>query len=169
MSQPPTPLRAGALAVLAGGLAFATALGTAGPASAAADTWQVPAQATVTVRGHGYGHGHGMSQYGAEGAARQGLGYRDIAQFYYPGTAWGSSAGRVTVQITADTTDDVLVAARSGLAVRDTAGGAWTALPANGASQWRGAPKGRGGGPGGGRTRRGDPRGGGGAAPGRPP
>ena len=126
--------------------AFAAFLATAlvgilapvAPAGAAStDVWKVPAQATITVRGHGYGHGHGMSQYGAEGAARQGLTYRQIAGFYYPGTDWGTAKGRVTVLITADTTDDLIVDARHGLTVRDTAGGPRTALPDNGATRWK--------------------------------
>ena len=42
-------------------------------AAAAGDqSYPVPAPARVTLKGHGFGHGHGMSQYGAEGAARQG-------------------------------------------------------------------------------------------------
>lgn len=32
-----------------------------------------------------FGHGVGMSQYGAMYAARQGIGYKDILAFYYPG------------------------------------------------------------------------------------
>src|SRR5918994_322921 len=60
------------------------------PASAVGEgSWAVPAKAWVTIKGHGYGHGHGMSQYGAAGAARQGLTFRQIADFYYPGTTWG--------------------------------------------------------------------------------
>jgi stage II sporulation protein D len=133
MSRTRAPLRAGLLsAVLAGAL-----LAAAAPATAVVDTWQVPAQASITVRGHGYGHGHGMSQYGAQGAALQGLTYREIGSFYYPGTAWGTRGGRVGVLLSADTTDDLVVRARSGLAVADTAGGGWTTLPDNGASQWR--------------------------------
>lgn len=103
------------------------------------DTWQVPGAAWVTIKGHGYGHGHGMSQYGAEGAAREGLTYRQIVEFYYPGTSWGVSRGRVSVLITADTSDDLEVLARTGLTVRDTdtpTGGRMT-LPDNGASRWR--------------------------------
>jgi SpoIID/LytB domain protein len=42
---------------------------------------------TFVVRGHGEGHGRGMSQYGALGAAMQGLGAAQILAFYYPGTA----------------------------------------------------------------------------------
>ena len=113
-------------------------LGTTAPASAVtADVWNVPSDARITVTGHGYGHGHGMSQYGAEGAAREGLTYRQIVQFYYPGTGWGTSAGRVTVLITADTTDDLVVEWRPGLSVRDTVGGPRKALPDNGASRWK--------------------------------
>ena len=125
---------------LAGLLAAALvgALGPGAPASAAStDAWRVPAHATITIKGHGYGHGHGMSQYGAEGAAREGLGYRQIVQFYYPGTDWGTAKGRVTVLITADTTDDLIVEARRGLTVRDTAGGGRVPLPANGATRWK--------------------------------
>lgn len=113
-------------------------LAGSGPAAAAeADVWKVPRSATITIRGHGYGHGHGMSQYGAEGAARQGLTHRQIAEFYYPGTAWGTSKGRVSVLLTADTTDDLIVAARPGLTVRDTAVKGRTVLPENGAKRWR--------------------------------
>ena len=87
----------------------------------------VPAQAKdgstvittpLTVTGRGYGHGHGMSQWGAEGAARQGLDYRGIVGFYYPGTGWGTATGKVRVLITADTSRSVVVLARSGLTAR---------------------------------------------------
>jgi stage II sporulation protein D len=116
-------------------LATALVLGAA-PAHAA-DSWPVPTDAVITVKGHGYGHGHGMSQYGAEGAARQGLTHREIVDFYYPGTKWGKAKGRVTVEISADTTDDLVVLARPGMSVRDTAGGDPAALPQNGATRWK--------------------------------
>ena len=103
----------------------------------AADAWKVPSDATITVKGRGYGHGHGMSQYGAEGAARAGLTYRQIAEFYYPGTTWGTAKGRVTVMISADTTDDLVVVPRAGLTVRDTAGSKRVELPDVGARYWR--------------------------------
>lgn len=125
-------------AVLPGmGLLGATALAPAPAHSAASASWPVPSQASITVKGRGYGHGHGMSQYGAEGAARQGLTYRQIAEFYYPGTSWGTSKGSVTVLITADTSDDLVVLARSGLVVRDTATRERFVLPDNGATRWR--------------------------------
>ena len=129
---PTRVLRAGSL-VLA-----ATLLLPTGPANAgAADSWRVPGQAWVTITGHGYGHGHGMSQYGAEGAARRGLSYREIADFYYPGTSWGVAKGRVTVLITSDTSDDLEVLATPGLTLQDLGGEGRTVLPDNGATRWR--------------------------------
>ena len=44
-----------------------------------------PADGVFHLEGRGYGHGHGMSQFGAEGAARQGLTPAQILAFYYPG------------------------------------------------------------------------------------
>ena len=119
------------------GLVALALLGSGAPAGAAADAWTVPPSAWVTVSGHGYGHGHGMSQYGAEGAARRGLTHRQILEFYYPGTSWGRSSGRVSVLISADTSDDLEVVTRPRLSIRDTAGGAPVTLPAKGASRWR--------------------------------
>lgn len=81
----------------------------------------IPHRATLVLHGHGYGHGHGMSQYGAEGAARQGLGYRQIVDFYYPGTTWATVGGQVKVLISGDTTSDVVVSPVSGLQVRSLA------------------------------------------------
>jgi stage II sporulation protein D len=99
--------------------ALTLVLSTLMPAgSASAATWPVPDGATVRIAGHGFGHGHGLSQYGAQRAATKGLGYRRIARFYYPGTRWGRSGGPVRVLISADTSRDVVVAARSGLVVR---------------------------------------------------
>ncbi len=39
----------------------------------------------VTIMGGGSGHGVGMSQYGANGMAKQGSNYREILEHYYPG------------------------------------------------------------------------------------
>ena len=121
-------------------LAVAALAAPAVPAHAAGDRWTVPHQATITIRGHGFGHGHGMSQYGAEGAARQGLTYRQIGDFYYRGTSWGTAQGRVEVLITGDTSDDLVVVARKGLVLRDRATGEKTELPDNGATRWRTVP-----------------------------
>jgi stage II sporulation protein D len=131
-------MRRSLLAVLVATLVVAASLAAAGPA-AAGDRWTVPTRASITVHGHGYGHGHGMSQYGAEGAARRGLSHRQILGFYYPRTRVGTTGGSVSVLITGDTTDDLVVVARQGLTVRDSRGKKVT-LPANGASLWRVAP-----------------------------
>jgi stage II sporulation protein D len=44
--------------------------------------------------GRGWGHGVGMSQWGAEGYARHGLGYRQILAHYYPHTHIGIAGAR---------------------------------------------------------------------------
>lgn len=42
--------------------------------------------------GRGAGHGVGLCQAGAEEMAKEGLNYRQILEFYYPGTSLGSSS-----------------------------------------------------------------------------
>ena len=116
---------------------LAGALALTGAPAHAADSWDVPRNATIVLKGHGYGHGHGMSQHGAEGAAREGLTYSEIAEFYYPKTSWGRAKGRIRVQITGDTTDDLVVLPRPGLKVRDLGSGQSWELPDNGATRWR--------------------------------
>jgi stage II sporulation protein D len=52
-------------------------------------TWIVAWRAQgdrVAVTTRGYGHGVGLSQWGAEGMARQGADYRAILAYFYPGT-----------------------------------------------------------------------------------
>jgi stage II sporulation protein D len=44
--------------------------------------------------GRGWGHGVGMSQWGAEGYARHGFGYRQILAHYYPNTHIGIAGAR---------------------------------------------------------------------------
>lgn len=41
----------------------------------------------VTLYGGGYGHGIGLSQYGADGMAKEGYDYREILETFYPGTS----------------------------------------------------------------------------------
>jgi stage II sporulation protein D len=124
------------LGALAAAVIPVALMAAAAPASAA-DTWNVPSRAWITIKGHGFGHGHGMSQYGAQGAAREGLGFRGIAEFYYPGTTWGEAKGRIRVLISADTTDDLVVRTRPGLVLRDSGTGQNTVLPDNDATLWR--------------------------------
>ena len=45
-----------------------------------------PAGTVFLLDGRGWGHGVGMSQWGAEGYARHGFGYRQILAHYYPQT-----------------------------------------------------------------------------------
>jgi SpoIID/LytB domain protein len=91
----------------------------------------------IVIQGHGYGHGRGMSQWGAQGAARQGVGWQRIVEFYYPGTTWGSAGRRIKVRITADTTSDVVVAKTAGLRVRPLRGGNVLVLPDRATQRWR--------------------------------
>jgi stage II sporulation protein D len=59
-----------------------------------------PADAKVKwkIKGAGFGHGVGMSQYGAYGYAKHGVGYQAILTHYYTGTSIGS-AGAKTVRV----------------------------------------------------------------------
>ena len=93
MSTRPSTARVRSLALAAVGAVTASLVTlplTAAPASAVStdQSYWVPVGRTVVLRGHGFGHGHGMSQYGAQGAAKQGLGYKQIVNFYYPRTTW---------------------------------------------------------------------------------
>ena len=67
-------------------LAAGVGVVASGSPASAAEIVPVPASGNITISGHGYGHGHGMSQYGARGAALQGLDAAHIVAFYYPGT-----------------------------------------------------------------------------------
>src|SRR5659263_657498 len=96
-----------------------------------------PSSVILTLEGHGWGHGHGLSQYGAQGAALQGVPASTILATYYPGTTAGHLADspmRVLVQESLP--DQLQVAATSGLAVVDADTGTTYALPA-GPARWR--------------------------------
>ena len=58
-----------------------------------------PADGVFHLEGRGYGHGHGMSQFGAEGAARQGLTPAQILAFYYPGTTLATATPTATIRV----------------------------------------------------------------------
>jgi stage II sporulation protein D len=68
------------LAVAACGVLALLGLGTA---RAEAAKW--------VVKGAGFGHGTGLSQYGAYGFAKQGVGYAAILAHYYTGTTLGTT------------------------------------------------------------------------------
>ena len=123
-------------------LPLALVLGVAStvlPAGAATvhQVWTIPASGAFKLVGHGFGHGHGMSQYGAQGAALQGLTANQILAFYYPGTTVASYSGNVAVLITADTTRDVIVLSQSGLSVTDLGSQKKYPLTRSGATRWR--------------------------------
>ena len=122
--------------------AVACALVALAAPAQAADDWAIPDGATIRINGHGYGHGHGMSQHGAQGAALAGLTHRQIAEFYYPGTTWGTAKGKVSVLVSADTSKDVVVRSRQGLRLRVLATGKVIDLAAARprATQWRLVP-----------------------------
>ena len=127
---------AGVLGVVA--VLLTGAVGSQAPAVTVDQSYWIPVGDRVVVRGHGYGHGHGMSQYGAYGAARQGLTVDQILAVYYPGLTPGTAGGRVRVLVSADTSDDVVVSPVAGLTVRDR--GAKTSYPLPeiaGVTRWR--------------------------------
>jgi SpoIID/LytB domain protein len=123
------------------GAVVASAALVASSLPAAAD--EVAAADTYTVTGYGYGHGHGLSQYGAQGAANQGVAWPQIVGFYYPGTTLGAARGTIKVLITADK-KDVVVDARDGLRLTRLTGGKTFTLSRlrPKASSWRIMPRG---------------------------
>ena len=111
------------------------------PSATAATNGQVywtPVTGKLVIDGHGFGHGHGMSQYGAQGAALQGLTHEQILAFYYPGTTLSSTRGKIRVLITADSDDVLTVKPVVGLTIRDLGAKANYALPAvSNVKAWR--------------------------------
>ncbi|MFT4010112.1 MAG: SpoIID/LytB domain-containing protein [Nocardioidaceae bacterium] len=106
-------------------------------------TYAVPKSRVLTIKGHGYGHGHGMSQYGARGAARDGLSWKKILAFYYPGTKRGTTANEIRVLISADTSPAVVIKPIAGLRVRDLTTKKTYAAPKVDARRWRLKPSGK--------------------------
>src|SRR5439155_26434041 len=62
------------------------------------------------IEGRGWGHGLGMSQWGAEGFAEHGVGYRAILAHYYPGTQLARMAGSSVRVLLADSRAQFVVA-----------------------------------------------------------
>jgi stage II sporulation protein D len=92
--------------------------------TASADSAVTPSSAGFTVRGAGFGHGYGMSQYGAYGAAKKGLTWQQILDFYYPGTTPATLPGGqwIHVWLSADRDDSLRVLPAPGLKVTDREG-----------------------------------------------
>ncbi|MDX6314557.1 MAG: stage sporulation protein, partial [Streptomyces sp.] len=121
---------------LAGGGGAARAAVMAAPRAAAlvpAESFLPPANGILVFTGHGWGHGIGMSQWGAYGAATQGLTAAQILDFYYPGTTPTpiDPNMRVRLQLTNNGLDMTVapVAANGVLSFTDVAAGTTIALP----------------------------------------
>jgi SpoIID/LytB domain protein len=94
------------VAVLAAVVGSVAAALTVAPAPAAIaggvsvdEVYPVPANGIFTLAGHGYGHGHGMSQFGAYGAALDGLDVTKILAFYYPNTTLQAQPTKTTARV----------------------------------------------------------------------
>ena len=110
MSSPTRPStlvrsRRGGCSACGGGSRHGPRSGVLAIPPAQADPRSSPRPGSFTIRGAGFGHGWGMSQYGAYGAARKGLTWKQILAFYYPGTKLTTMAGgtMLRVWVTGDT------------------------------------------------------------------
>ena len=119
-------------------LTLTGAVVTASPAAAATEQAS-PSNGSLSITTAGWGHGRGMSQYGAQGAAKQGLLHTDILSFYYPGTTLEQlkQDDVIRVWITADTDKKVHVYAAKGLRVVDAKGNAFTLPTGKKYTKWR--------------------------------
>lgn len=87
-----------------------------------------------------------MSQYGAYGAARSGLNWRQILAFYYPGTQQVHQRPGTTIRvwITADHDSDLKVLPAPGLQVGDSSGHSYVLPTGQDYRAWRVSRSGRG-------------------------
>jgi stage II sporulation protein D len=106
---------------------------------ARADSVASASAGSFIIRGAGWGHGWGMSQYGAYGAARKGLSWKQILAFYYRGTQLSKmpSGTKIKVWITADNDNSLRVLPANGLEVGDTAGHRYTVPTGARYRSWR--------------------------------
>ncbi|MGN6608426.1 MAG: SpoIID/LytB domain-containing protein [Jatrophihabitans sp.] len=72
--------------VTAGAAALVPSMAQPAGAAPARPAVTIAPTGSIAISARGNGHGHGMSQWGAEGAALKGLSYKQILNFYYPGT-----------------------------------------------------------------------------------
>ena len=85
------------------------------PASGAAGT-------VFLLDGRGWGHGVGLSQWGAEGYARHGFGYRQILSHYYPHTHVGIANPRDVRVLLVEHSDAIRIGSSSPFVVVDAKG-----------------------------------------------
>src|SRR4051794_29191757 len=115
--------RAGGLAfVLAGAACVSTVAASPAAGVRVSETVRIGTAKTLSVSYRGNGHGHGMSQYGARGAARAGLSYRQILAFYYPGTSLVAMPHRIIRVKLAGTGATTTIAAQSHITVTGVRG-----------------------------------------------
>jgi stage II sporulation protein D len=115
----PRLVRGAAALLAAGSLLLAGALTAP---TAEADSAVKPSSGKFVIKGAGYGHGHGMSQYGAYGAAKKGLSWKQILGFYYPGTTLQTLGSSTTIKvwISADDDNNLRVLPAAGLKLYDS-------------------------------------------------
>ena len=91
------------------------------PTTASADPSTSPRSGSFYITGAGFGHGWGMSQYGAYGAARKGLTWKQILAFYYPKTVRSAlpRTGTIRVWVTADSDGTLGFKPASGAKISD--------------------------------------------------
>ena len=122
---------------LAGLLVSGTVVVTGATPAAAEEVAERPADGVFSLEGHGWGHGRGMSQWGAQGAASQGVSAETIVSTYYPGTERSVLApAPIRVKLMGDDGTDLRVHAAAGLTVTDVSTGRTQELPA-GPTAWR--------------------------------
>ena len=125
-------------AVLATAVATVVTLAAPGSASrTVSESYTVPGNGTLQLTGHGFGHGHGMSQYGAQGAAKQGLSWRQIVAFYYPGTTVAATTGGIRVRLMGASTGNLVVKNAAGLRMRQAGSTTSYAVTGSGVTWWR--------------------------------
>ena len=81
-----------------------------------------PAGTVFLLDGRGWGHGVGMSQWGAEGYARHGYGYRQILAHYYPHTTLAAVQPRPVRVLLVRDEDAVRVGSAAPFVVLDARG-----------------------------------------------
>jgi stage II sporulation protein D len=81
-----------------------------------------PAGTVFLLDGRGWGHGVGMSQWGAEGYARHGFGYRQILAHYYPHTTLAAASPRPVRVLLSQGHDAVRIGSAAPFVVADARG-----------------------------------------------
>lgn len=126
-----------ALLALLGALALTASAAPALADVAVDEVAERPADGVFAIAGHGWGHGRGMSQWGAQGAASNGVSAETIVSTYYPGTTRTVlSPAPIRVVLQGDEGSDTHVYAAEGLVATDVASGTRLELPA-GPTRWR--------------------------------